>query len=376
MGDSKITLHIIPSDSFSILRLSADASLHDLVKQIQSIFYANPTVRISIPGYPISSFMKIGGIPIFPIVILDCTLYPPRDITEIIETYNEPEGPKAMTLFHMGWYPSAELLILNDGPNNNMLKADFLEGRRKLFHTELPSSTKPADTPASNTLVSQRPCPSQVLVQATNPHRRTMDPPVLTQTDSLSSTASKRNNNKTCARIGSCLYTWDHEKQTLLPLSPPAFSPSSATSTNPKKDRAMQQVLKIKIKSQCNMIYKNLMSCLRDEDRFLLETIVVYPDRPTSSNSSSNHNPIDSRFMVFSRHSTMAKVMSDIVQDWNVIVPDTCTADIYKLPHKGIITETNQGNVKLPLLQRLYELEGSKILSPYETVFVYVHSIS
>jgi hypothetical protein len=373
MGDSKITLHMpggydkVTVDSFSIMRLSADASLHDLVKQIQSIFYANPTVRISIPGYPISSYIKIGGIPILPIVILDCTLYPPRDITEIIETYNEPEGPKAITLFNMGWYPSAELLILNDGPNN-MLKADFLEGRRKLFHTEQPSSTKPDAV----THASQRPCPSQVLLQATTSHR-TIEHPVSTHADSLPSTSSKRNNNNTLTRIGSCLYSWDDEKQTLLPLSPPSFSPSSTV--NPKKDRAMQQVLKIKIKSQCNIIYKNLMSSLRDEDRFLLETIVVYPDpMPTSSSSSSN--PIDSRFMVFSRHYTMAKVMLDILQDWNVIVPDTCTADIYKFQQEGIITETNQGNVKLPLLQRLYELEGSKILCPYETVFVYVHSIS
>jgi len=379
MGDSKITLYIpkegsnhedVQLESISV-SIPADASLYDLIQKIQAVFdtiTSSSSFKVYIPG----STSKACDTPMS---IIDCTLYPPIDVTSIFETHNEPKGPNSKTLFSMGWYPSGELLCLVDTRSDtdyDLVKNDFLQGRRKLFPYPQTSESDTSSTYTYSTTTQTRPCPSQLLLQATTSHRRITHPDRDTDTQSIPiNNITKQKSNNTMNRMGSCTYTWDTKKHTLTSQSSSPFSNTTTTSTTTTKktDSSKQQVLKMKIKTQCNSIYKHLISKLRDEDRFYLETIVV-------TQSTDDDTILESRFMVFSRMYTMAKVMTDILQDWNRVVPEiSFTADIYKVQQEENNHHGNdmKGTVKLPLLKRLYELNESKILSPFEAVYVWIH---
>jgi len=183
------------------LRLAGDSTLRAVVDCISNHFTNNTTVY-------------------------DCTYHPPKELTSVIQQYNEYTGPQSITLQSLGWFPSALLTVTTVTDNTTT--------------TVQQESTTTATNP-------NRPLPSQLMANA-------VAVPIQPQVIATNTTTKQKPRKQT-----------ERERMTSLNVRLKRLEESSSTNS---VSNQVKQIL-IKRRSKGN-------ATLRDDDRFHLEIVVFH----------------------------------------------------------------------------------------------------
>jgi hypothetical protein len=101
MGVSRIHVTNLSGPSESpkqlVFEVQSDSTLHEIIQ----------LMKLSASDFQTSENSD-------PLVLYDCTLYPPKDFSEQVQEYSEASGPKAITIEALGWFPSAKLVIFRE----------------------------------------------------------------------------------------------------------------------------------------------------------------------------------------------------------------------------------------------------------------------
>lgn len=259
--------------------------------------------------------------------LYDCTTYPPKNVTSLVQQYTLSMGPKSITLQKLGWFPSAKLFICQSDDeatiasiltsnihvmeefeynhpelrkNNNPLHRDVnasssvgsggVNSRSVKLTGELGASIAAASSSSSSQLL-----PSQVLkaVEGRFEHQNNKDDD---ESSDINNKARKKKQRT------------EEERRKLLDMrleELDAKSVKKGTSGKAKKNKKVSdQVKKMLIKSRAEGMKK-----IRNEDRFYLD-VVLMDESNVESDKDGKEQSMSSSYMFFSRVATIGKVVS------------------------------------------------------------------
>lgn len=264
------------------------------------------------------------------ICLWDCTLYPPKDITEWLVEFGERMGRKSKTLFDAGWFPSGTWQVLPQGkqPSKTHNYDDV--------QYNLPSES--SSTLASSSAVqlvgdhADNMTPSQVLQSVTQRFPETN--PDEERKRALEVRKQKRKEQK--------------EKEAKRHARLEERIRKLEDDSSKKSNKAVsKQVRRMLIKSRCTG-----SSSLKMHDRVYLHIVVVNGDDDTRE-----------EFRYFSQQDTVARIVSTVAN--NVSLPQEaellvkCTGSGGEMVYR-----------RLPVSMRLYEAIAANHVEEVDTVVI------
>jgi hypothetical protein len=264
-----------------------------------------------------------------PLVLYDCTLYPPKDFSEKVQEYCETTGPKSITIEALGWFPSAKLVIFR---HNDKKAREYLHSS---IHTDEDFEYNiPSSHGLCHETIGVKPKPSEIFQAVEN---RTIAHEENGRSLPIKdiSTAKKRTEEERRAKINLHLERLKRSK---------------------KHDRVSTQVKKMLIKSSAKGEKK-----VRMEDRFYLETILLDERYPSTDHDGSE-------YCFFSRAGTIGHVIAARINGLNL--GRNHMAELL-IVLQDIENETVMR--RLPTTMHLYDAIGKDILKEFDQVIVRIY---
>ncbi len=328
------------------------------------------------------------------LAMYDCTLHPPKDVTSQVIQYDQPMGPNSITLQSLQWFPSAKLFIIlrgDEGAMKKILESDIYV--HEDFQYNLPTSLNVNDkndndndalapnTKNSRLIGGQKLLPSEMFQAVENRFDdETMMNADIDDVKKPRKIQKKRRTEKE---------RWALLDDRLKKLDEKTNSNSNSNSSNRKKSaKVSAQVKKMLIKSRAEGDKKTI----RQEDRFYLETIVMYanhnPDDDSGDDESSSSS-LTSSYRFFSRSSNVGKIISSVTRGLSlgknqlveVLVKTIDTGlgmDTDADAAMGIINmdKKDSGDFcyrRLPNTMMIYDAESRSYLSNFDRVIIRIY---
>jgi hypothetical protein len=286
---------------------------------ITQLFSADTTIREVVEV----TLLPLFGVTDVPesISIWDCTLHPPRDITDWpTKLYPARMGQKSKTLYGAGWFPSGVWQILPRGNAPKLLSIS--EDTQYNVQDKAPLSTKSTNEVRVGVSSNERMQPSQVLQSVKA--RFDLDP----TTDETAARHAQRQNKL-------------HQKQKQA-AKHASLEARIAKLNTTKKSTTSVQVQKMLIKSRCTGL-----KTLKQQDRVHLHVVVVSGESTTED------------YRYFSTQDTVARIVS------NMSPPGAGSELLVKL--NGIYK-------RLPVAMRLYEAIADAYVQDVDSILIRVYS--
>jgi hypothetical protein len=372
MGDSRISYTIIFKDDSSSMErikksfsLSADSTLSEVISQINSnilpridnfSFQSNHNGKEREDGNDgndgndddaTKSNVKLN--------LYDCTTYPPKEITSLVNQYTSSIGPKSITLQRLNWFPSAKLFIcqaddqhtISSILTSNVHLLDEFEYNNPEIRKEAMAGQEGGHQKQQQQQQGQSLDPNKdnQKVQLTGDLGTAVKKTVGSSTKLLPSDVFKavenrfdindgdNNNNNDDNKVTAAMVKQQRRKKEenrrklldmrLEQLESKSAKKSSGSNSNnnktaKKKKKVSDQVKKMLIKSRSEGNKK-----IRVEDRFYLDTVLLDETKvDVNDNDDSNGDSLlgdesknveqfmSSSYMFFSRVATVGKVVS------------------------------------------------------------------
>jgi hypothetical protein len=241
----------------------------------------------------------------------DCTLHPPKDITEWLSSYNEKTGPKSKTLYDAGWYPSGTWQLLPRG------KQPIYTQNYDDVQYNLPSAL--ISTSAVRLVDNETMTPSQVL-------------------QSVTTRCPKEEDSDDAAKALEIRRERQQEKE-IREAERHARLEKRIRQLNSSDKPVATQVRRMLIKSRCTG-----SSHLKLHDRVYFHLVVVVKEETLED------------YHYFSQQDTVARVIA---------------ISKVKLPQEAeLLVRYNHGYRRLPVTMRLYEAIAEKYLEQVDSVVI------
>jgi hypothetical protein len=311
MGDSRIKI-VISSD---VLPKHHVSSLDD---------GNNPSVLIK--QYPsdatlcdVCDDIRAIGVEFCSVSVWNCTIYPPQDITSLLQKFPGRSGTVSKTLYSAGFFPSAVWQVLKKGaePRAKSVTEDSQYNRCENLDKLVPQARVQI---LSRSGESKEVKPSQILENVKRRFENDM------QKDEYGARQARRQQKKErLAKEAARHRSLEDHIDKLNSLQ-------SATSA---------QVRKMLIKSRCTG-----NKSLKEQDRLHFQIAVV------------NGEDVSEDFRYFSRQDTVARVISEMK-------PNRC-----KTQQAELLVTTSTGYRRLPHIMRLYEALNHKYIQEVDSLVV------
>ena len=278
------------------LKISADSTLSDVLK------YINSDVLPKEKRYFFDSTRSEKGENKTNLTVYDCTLHPPFDITNMLNTYTDDSGPRSKTLQSMGFFPSGKLVLFETG--DEITKKEILTYNahfddenveyNKLDKAEC-SEVKDAKVILTGDLskAGKNPLPSDLLNAVSNRFDTIETEKAPLENGALKLRQTRRTEKERCELLDKRLKELD----------------AKCASSSKKKKNLSDQVKKMLIKSRAEGDKKRL----RMEDRFHLET-VLWLERGDGTGDELT----SSKYKFYSRVENVGKVISSRTKETQV----------------------------------------------------------
>ncbi len=383
MGDSRISISVkLDKDQVTnvtntfIVHLSADSPITDVVSHIKAQilpqFYSGEEFRRLTFATENSSVDNANTVPTtIPLLLYDCTLNPPVDITPKIRKFNQSSGPNSITLLSLNWFPSAKLVVIP--ANDEKLRQSIFESNIHLDDDYQYNKPKNAtnvtdDNPGSSVGRSvNKPLikghnhavlPSQVLQAARNRFE---------ESDASAAEESSTGNVRGAVAKMNSLSKKRLEEERKRKID--ARLKKLDESMSKKQSKVSLQVKKMLIKSRAEGDKK-----IRVEDRFFLETVLIDDSNSNvdgASTTENSRNEFYSTHRYFSTASNVGKILSCTTK--NVPLGNDKMAEL-------LVSVKENGNDagriyrRLQNTMRIYEAQKGGYLSTFDRVVVRIYS--
>ena len=264
-----------------------------------------------------------------PLVLYDCTLYPPKDFTEKVQEYSETAGPKSITIEALGWFPSAKLVIF---PKNDEDAREYLNST---IHTD---EDFEYNIPSSHSLryktTGVKPKPSEIF-QAVENRLIAHEENGRYFAVQDGSNVKKRTEEERRAKINERVKRLECIK---------------------KHDKVSNQVKKMLIKSSAIGDKK-----IRVEDRFYLEIVLVDERYPSTEHDKSE-------YCFFSLSKTIGHVIASQTNGLDIARNHMAELLI-------VLEDATSGTVlrRLPTTMHLYAAKSKCIMKEFDQVIVRIY---